>query len=194
MIGRRLRTLHPEGLAELDECGAPGRVPRSEDVAWARAAADQWGLCGVVFVHGDEVVAHALVSPTLHLPSDHPLAAWSRTPESAALLELHTTDRAPDDAAKVLVQSLAARLHGRVGGLEAAGTLGEPSCHQLSCEWLQGVGFQPVPGAGNRFGRRMRLDLSSTIVWRPGLRGTWRAVKAMLERPLGPEPTGRRRH
>lgn len=194
MIGRRVRTLHPDALARLSSCGAPGSVPRAGDQAWACAAAEQWGMCGLALVHNDHVVAHALVCPTLNLPPDHPLARWSRSPESAALIELHRTDWAPDDAEKVLVQSLAARLEGRVGGLEAAGALGRPNCHQPTCTWLEEVGFLPVPGAASPTGRRMRLDLASTVIWRPGLRGAWRAVHTLVERPLGAEPTGRGQH
>lgn len=191
MIGRRLQSLYPEGLGELRTCGAPGRVPRGTQAAWASAAAEQWGLCGVAFVHQDEVLAHALVCPTLHLPPDHPLAQWPRSPESAALLEMHRLDRAPSDVEKLLVQSLAARLHGQVSGIEAAGQSGAGDCHQPAVELLEQLGFTPVPGGRARAGRRMRLDMSSTVVWRPGLRGAWRAVKTLVERPLGPEPTGR---
>lgn len=190
MKRRRYRPLVPGALGRLADCPLGSDVPRGTDAAWARAATDQWGLCGVVAVEDEVVVGHLLVCPTLHLPAGHPLAQWSRTPETAAVLELHVVEGAMRGTRRQLVQTIAGRLTGRVGGIEAAGAVTPPGCEWLEVAWAEGVGFTASEWLVER--ARLRLDMSSTLTWRPGLRSAWGLVQGWVEHPLSPEPSSRK--
>lgn len=189
----RLRPLLPHSLGRLPACGAEGNVPRGTDEPWAIAAAEAWGLCGVVAVEDERIVGHALVTTPLHLPAGHPLTGWSRTPHTAALLELHCETDALEGTDKHMVQALAARLSsvGRSSGLQGIEACGsaEGGCHVLAVDWAESVGFRAVEGG--RAGVRLRLDLATTVPWRPGLRSAWDLLTGWVERPLAPEPSQR---
>lgn len=186
----RFRPLTPASLGALEVCPRGSDVPHGTSAPWARAAVEQFGLCGVVAIEDDQCVGHLLVCPTLHLPSRHPLSHWSRTPETAALLELHCDEGAMAGTDRQLVQTIAGRLTGRVGGIEAAGSVGRSGCEWLDIEWAEQTGF--TASEQSLEGARLRLDMNSTITWRPGLRNAWGLLSGWVEHPLNPEPSPRK--
>ncbi|MGO4958454.1 hypothetical protein ACTQ49_14510 [Luteococcus sp. Sow4_B9] len=202
----RLRVVLPGDLpALLPTCDAHGELDallQDPGATWARAAMDQWGLCGVVLVNDDSSPeAQLLVCPGLQLPPDHPLVHWSRLPDAAYLLALVTE---PDDAdnrglpqarTRLLVQALSRRLAGDVATVEAAASLRGGTCLEPPMDWLAGAGFTgvPEPRADGRV--RMRLSLESTSRWIPDLHRAKDLLQGLLPRPVPPvEPTGRDGH
>ncbi|MEL4356438.1 MULTISPECIES: hypothetical protein [unclassified Luteococcus] len=198
--GSRVHAVVPGDLAGLlPGCqGHPELEYALHDPAagWARAAMAQWGLCGVA-MHDeqDAPVAQALVCPGLNLPPEHPLVHWSKLPDAAYLLALvtHTDD---DEAAhaqvRLLVQGLARHLHGQVDTLEAVGRHAAPSCLEPPVGWLTAAGFQPVDEFRADGCQRLRLDLGTTVRWRPDLARAWHLLGGLVPRPVPPaEPTGR---
>lgn len=200
---RRLRPLVAAHLADLPHtcrtCPMGNEVEFAHDPAWARGAEDRWGLCGVAAEHDENVIGYLVVTPALTLPKAHPLTHWSRTPDSAVLVSLRVVDDwAGLGVGKQLVQSVAARLAGNASCLEAVGTSGHATCVTPSIDWLDSVGFAPEGttgvGPGGDELQRMQLNFSTTLRWRPDIRGAWQAVSGWVTRPVvaPPEPSGSR--
>lgn len=198
MRGPRVRPMVPGDLvAHSPVCAAhPGldELLHDRDAPWARAAQDQWGLCGVMLLDDAEPVAELLVCAGLHLPVGHPLEQWSKLPQAAYLLALGVDDRAGDPAAAVrlLVQGVAKRLHGQVSTVEAVGRTSRASCLEPPLEWLAGAGFRELSEGGRDGCHRMRLELDQTIPWRGQLGRAREVLTSLVPRPVSPaEPTGR---
>lgn len=200
------RTRRVQDLAPADLAGLTGPVRRDElgrlladpHAAWARSAQEQWGMCGVALLdEDDQTLAHLLVCPGLQLPSGHPLAQWSRTPDGACLLALAVADELPRPEATVrhLVQRVSRRLVGQASGISAVGCDGAkdaPDCLEPPTGWLAQAGFAPVEGRQLGGGRRMELPLDSSLRWQPDLNRAWQLLAGLVPRPLPPtEPTGR---
>lgn len=200
-------------LLERDLARLPLTCPRcvlgssslvDADSGWASAAVDRFGLCGVVAVIDHHAVGYLLLSPALNVPATHPIAHGARTPDSAVVMSVRVLeDHRGSGVGKHLVQSAAARLLRQANCLEAIGTSGNPSCQTPPLNWLESVGFVPcddpvgtpaglgpptrrLPG-GIAAPVRMRLDLSSTVTWRPDLQWAKSWVGGWAGRPAQPE-------
>jgi GNAT superfamily N-acetyltransferase len=88
-----------------------------------------------------------------------------------------------------LVQSAAAMVARRdIRALEAVGTHREgPSC-MLPASWLESVGFAVV--RPHPLTPRLRMDLQSTVRWRPQLGAAWQRLAALVPQTSTPEPAG----
>ncbi|WP_420176338.1 hypothetical protein [Luteococcus sp. OSA5] len=186
----------------LPTCQGHGNLDgllQDPSASWARAAMDQWGLCGAALLDDQaQPCAQMMICPGLQLPTGHPLVNWSKTPEAAYLLALVTTPAsdprptAEDPRVKVLVQALARQLSGQVATVEAAARRESGTCLEPPSAWLAAAGFTVVPEARADGRVRMRLDLESTVRWRPGLGRARALLEGLVPRPLPPvEPTGR---
>ena len=189
----RIRVLGEHDLAHLPAfCGACPLGPHTHaeaESSWAAAAVARFGFCGVAVVDRDQVVGYLLVSPALNVPSTHPIAHGPRTPDSAVVMSVRVLEPYHRVGyGKHLVQAVAARLVRQAGCLEAAGATGGRSCQIPPRGWLEGVGFAPCDEAPTLGGVvRMRLDLESTVAWRPDLRWALDLVDGLVSRPAQPE-------
>jgi len=86
-----------------------------------------------------------------------------------------------------LVQSAAALAARRdIRALEAVGTYRDgPSC-MLPAAWLESVGFAVV--RPHPLTPRLRMDLQSTVRWRPDLGAAWHRLTALVPQSTPPEP------
>ncbi|GAB2476770.1 hypothetical protein GCM10027030_08690 [Luteococcus sediminum] len=196
MGARQTRPVLPTDLAGLDiDCPrSPGlrTVLTDAHAAWAHAAMQAWGLCGMRSEQGSVV----LVCPALHLPAGHPLQQWSRPAGAAHVLALSVAGDGLSGQVPTrwLVQSLARRLRGRASGLEAAGSRsgGMGDCTAAPAAWLEGAGFVVVEGSRGDGLVHLQLDLGRTVPWARGAELARRAAGRLLPSPWGrPEPTGR---
>lgn len=197
MAVHRHRTLTPADLtllAPADDCASLFiGVGHEDDLAWARAAQDRWGLCGVLAGTVEAPRGWVLVVPSPSVPARHPMASRSRTPDAAVLVAAHVTD---DDPAcfRQLVQTLAARLVGQASCLEAvAGRRGARGrCEEPQLDWLLAAGFTDVTDDDHRrLGQapRMRLDLRRTVLSHAAR--VLRSVAGRAWVPVAPEPSRR---
>lgn len=197
---RRVRAVLPHDLREgPGTCRGHGRLDdllRDPGAAWARAAQDAWGLCGIALAdEHDQPVAQLLVCPVLQLPAEHPLERWSKTPDSACVLALELPEphaKHPEHLVRTMVQHLARRLSGQAGSVVALGLDEGGTCLQPHREWLEAAGFHDVEE--NRQGgcRRLELPLDGMVRWQPDLNRAWQLLAGLVPRPLPPaEPTGR---
>ncbi|MGA4670023.1 hypothetical protein ACPCG0_09535 [Propionibacteriaceae bacterium Y1923] len=184
----RAHLLSPADLPALPRCADCGFSP-ADDLEWARAAQDRWAMVGVEFAGPSGTPAYALVGLPELLPPHHPLVLPGQpAPDVAILVAVNTSSRAA-------VTGLAGKLVGRVQAIEAAGSRGHSSCQAPSATWLQHVGFHPSPDMEWLPGgaRRMRLDLTATLVWQEPWRWAARRLGGLRARPdpAAPEGAGR---
>lgn len=154
---------------------------------WAQAAGEQFGACGVEVLSPEgRPEARALVCPALHLPEDHPLAAFPRRPGSAQVLALWADG---PQQARLLAQGLARLLRGRVDSIDVAGHPATGCRLQVARELVLEAGFQYVEGAPLATARySLRPDGTIRL---PRLDRVREFVDGWVPRPLPPEPTGR---
>lgn len=192
----RLRTMVPSDLATVPPVHATGRLGRTladPDAAWARAAQDRWGFCGLLVAEDEHVVAVALLSPAPTLPEAHPLARCARSHDTAYLLAL-ACDPARNGAhlARLCAQGLARHLAGQVVAVEALGGPREDDCLAPPLDWLLAAGFRPASDHPAPASRRVRLDVNSPLRW-PSLDRAWELLAGLVPHPSpAPEPTGRK--
>lgn len=200
MRTRRLRPLTASGLSALPlwHCRTtlvgPGADPWS---AWAVAADERFGSCGVSAYDNDELVGWALYCPALNVPADHLLAQGTRMAESAMLLGVAVRDtHRGHGIGRQLVQAAAARMVGGATCVDALGAAVPLSCEVAPLYWLTTVGFARVDDARTGPGPvRMRLDLGSTLRWRPDLRSAVDLLTGWVSRPgVAHEPARRVLH
>lgn len=196
MRGSRVRAVLPSDLPALGSlCLGDGPVHdvlRDPTAAWARAAQDRWGLCGVAVVEEDSPGAVLLVCPAPNVPDGHPLGCWSRPPSGAYLVALGCDEAGRgEQRSRWMVQALARHLQGRAATLEAVGGAPHADCLTPPTAWLESCGFTRVDEAPRHGLVRVQLDLDRTV-WRPRLDRAWDALCGLVPRPLtGPEPSNR---
>lgn len=178
MRAQRLRPLAAASLSALPSCARCGSR-HLDDQQWARAAEQRWGLVGVGAVNNSRTIGYLLFAPAMNLPAGHPAQGWAPKADAAAIVSVYIE---PDfrhfGVGKQLVQSAAARLVDQAPVLEAAGSLGLPSCSAAPETWLSHHGFQrDCPGNGASIQRQspearvhMRMELNRTVKWRPSLK------------------------
>lgn len=155
---------------------------------WAEAVERRWGYCGVLALNDREPVGFATVSPPGLVPR---LGAFASTPTSADAAVLLTVEVEEayrgNGIGRQLVQSLAGLLTRRdIRALEAVGTNRPgPSC-LVPTGFLEAVGFAVV--RPHPLTPRLRMDLQSTVRWRPDLGAAWNRLTDLVGQPAAPEP------
>lgn len=159
---------------------------------WARAAQQEWGLCGIAGHQNGTLAGYLLFCPPLHVPRGAPQGGGPRSPDAAVVLAIRVLDGCTDEGlGRQLVQAAAARMV-RVPGvhaLQVRGSRTAGSCVLPPVDFLERVGFQVT--VDHPVQPQLRLDLSRTLRWRPGL------LNSALDRlggwiqPLPPEPASR---
>ncbi|HET9129015.1 MAG TPA: GNAT family N-acetyltransferase [Propionibacteriaceae bacterium] len=197
MRARRLRPLSVAGLRTLPawDCHTSLLGPDADpSPAWARAAVERFGSCGVSAVDNEEVVGWVLYCPALMVPTQHQLGRGPRLADSAMLLGVAVREsHRGQGIGRQLMQTAAARVVGGASCIDALGAVAPLTCEVAPMHWLTRVGFAPVDGADAGVGPvRMRLDLGSTLRWRPDLRSAFDLLTGWVPRPgVAHEPAGR---
>jgi len=155
--------------------------------AWAESVTDHWGYCGVLAEQGDGIIGYLTLAPPALVPR---LGAFPTTPmghDAAVLLSgLVVEGQRGHGIGRQLVQSAAGLVARRdIRALEAVGTHRDgPSC-LLPAGWLEAVGFavvRPHPTTP-----RLRMNLQTTVRWRPDLGAAWHRLTGLVAQPAPPE-------
>ena len=158
---------------------------------WAEAVTAYWGYCGVLAVNDGETVGSLTMAPASHVPR---LGAFASTPvshDAAVLMGVWVAvEQRGKGIGRSMVQSAAALLVRRdIRALEAIGTHHDgPSC-MVPAGWLESVGFalvRPHPVTP-----RFRMNLQTTVRWRPDLGAAWHRLTDLVAQPTPPEPATR---
>jgi GNAT superfamily N-acetyltransferase len=206
MSSRRIRPLTATDLAALpDPCArctfwesSLGDLATSSDhrdrqqtkLEWAEAVTARWGHCGVMAVNDGQVIGFLTLAPAGFVPR---LGAFPTTPvsqDAAVVMSLRVVDGFQGKGiGRQLVQSAAALVARRdIRALEAIGTYRDgPSC-MVSAAWLQTVGFRVI--RAHPVTPRLRMDLQSTVRWRPDLGAAWQRLTGLVPQGAPPEPAG----
>lgn len=198
----RLRPLLADQLGELPPtCTVcplgsglwPGAEPDGP-AGWARAAQQDWGLCGVASYEDRELTGYLLFCPPLHVPRSGPQGGGPRSPDAAVVLSIRVVEGCTAEGiGRQLVQAAAARMV-RVPGvhaLEVRGRRDGASCVLPPVDFLERVGFQT--SVEHPLEPQLRLELSRTQRWRTGLLDSALDRVSGWIRPLPPEPANRGR-
>jgi len=155
---------------------------------WAEAVTARWGHCGVMAVNDGEIVGFLTMAPAGFVPR---LGAFATTPTSqdaAVVMSLRVVDGFQGKGiGRQLVQSAAALVVRRdIRALEAVGTYRTgPSC-MVPASWLESVGFSVV--RPHPITPRLRMDLQTTLRWRPDLGAAWQRLAGLVPQTVPPEP------
>lgn len=161
-----------------------GGVAKSE---WAEGVTDHWGYCGVVASQNDIVIGYLIMAPASYVPRlaafPAPISPHSAVVMSALVIEEHRGH----GIGRQLMQSAAGLVARRdIRALEAVGTYHDgPSC-MLPVGWLEAIGFAVTRAHPTT--PRLRMDLASTVRWRPDLGAAWHRLTGLVAQPHPPEP------
>ena len=196
----RISELSRGALAELnprcsrcDLLSPPGSAPPR----WSASTQATLGMCGMVAVVEQRTVGYLLIG------TPEAVAAARRQSGTCLGTAGFSNDAVVLVGARVdpgwrglgigqqLVRGLAGRLRPRRRrGIEAAagpwgGLSPVSSCARPPSRWLEAVGFELVrdPVCWPRW----RLDLASTVMWRPALGRAWQLVSGLARPAPGPE-------
>ena len=156
--------------------------------AWAEAVTARWGYCGVMAVSNGRTIGYLTMAPAMYVPR---LGAFATTPisqDAAVVMSAYVVQEFRGKGiGRQLVQTAAAMVARRdIRALEAVGTYHEgPSC-MLPTGWLQAVGFVVV--REHPITPRLRMDLQTTVRWRPDLSAAWSRLTGLVAQPAPPEP------
>jgi GNAT superfamily N-acetyltransferase len=206
MSSRRIRPLTAADLALLpDPCtrctfweSSLGDLATSSDHTdreqtkrdWAAAVTARWGYCGVMAVSDKEVIGFLTMAPAGFVPR---LGAFASTPTSqdaAVVMSVRVVEEFQHKGiGRQLVQAAAGLAARRdIRALEAVGTYRDgPSC-MLPASWLQAVGFAVV--RPHLVTPRLRMDLQTTLRWKPDLGAAWQRLAGLVPQSAPPEPAG----
>ena len=173
----------------LTDLAAPAdhRERTAIKTGWAERVTDHWGYCGVLAEQGDQIIGYLTLAPSGLVPRLGAFATTPMAPDAAVLLSgLVVEEQRGHGIGRQLVQSAAGLLARRdIRALEAVGTHRDgPSC-LLPAGWLEAVGFavvRPHPTTP-----RLRMDLQSTVRWRPDLGAAWHRLTGLVTQPAPPE-------
>ena len=204
MANRRIRPMSVADLADLPEActrcafweasltqlAAPADHQDRTMVKteWAEAVAAHWGYCGVVASHEGQIIGHLTMAPAAYVPRLPAFASTPVSPDAAVVLSgMVVEDHRGHGVGRQLVQAAAGLVARRdIRALEAVGTYHDgPSC-MLPATWLEAVGFtvvRPHPSTP-----RLRMDLQTTVRWRPDLGAAWHRLTGLVAQPVSPEP------
>ena len=162
---------------------------RSVKAEWAEMVTRHWGYCGVLAYQDDAVIGHLSLAPAMYVPR---LSAFATTPVSADAAVIMSAQVIEEfrgrGIGRQLMQSAAGLVARRdIRALEAIGTYTDgPSC-MLPTGWLEAVGFQVV--RPHAITPRLRMNLQTTVRWRPDLGAAWNRLTGLVTQPGGaPEP------
>ncbi len=204
MGSRRLRPMTPADIARLpgpcstctfweasltDLAASSEHHNRAEVKAeWAEAVTARWGYCGVVATQENDIIGYLTLAPAIYVPRLNAFATTPVGPDAAVVMSgLVIEGFRGKGIGRQLIQSAAGLVARRdIRALEAVGTYHEgPSC-MLPATWLEAVGFavvRPHPSTP-----RMRMDLQTTVRWRPDLGAAWHRLTGLVTQPTPPEP------
>ncbi len=168
-----------------------GQQQRSEvKLEWATAVTDRWGYCGVRALDNGSTVGFLTMAPPVLVPR---LGAFATTPvsqDAAVLMSVWVNeDYRGFGLGRQLIQAGAGLLVRRdIRAFEAIGTYRDgPSC-MLPAGWLESVGFEVV--RAHPVTPRLRMNLQSTLRWKPDLGAAWSKLTSLVAQPAAPEPNG----
>jgi GNAT superfamily N-acetyltransferase len=180
-------TFWDTSLAEL--ASPADHVDReSKKAERAKAVTGRWGYCGVIAIAEDELLGFLTLAPPGYVPR---VGAFATSPISADAAMVTSAYVAPEHRShglgRQLVQSAAGLVARRdIRALEALGTYHEgPSC-MISAGWLEAVGFEVI--RPHPVTPRMRMDLQSTVRWRPDLGAAWSRLTGLVSPAGSAEP------
>lgn len=163
---------------------------RQTKLDWAEAVTARWGFCGVLAVNDGQPIGYLTMAPADFVPR---LSAFPTTPvsqDAVVVMSVRVQEEFRHKGiGRQLVQSAAALVARRdIRALEAVGTYREgPSC-MLPASWLQSVGFAIV--REHPVAPRLRMDLQTTVRWKPDLGAAWHRLTGLVAVPATPEPAG----
>jgi GNAT superfamily N-acetyltransferase len=203
VVSRRIRPLTAADLDSLPdpcsvctfwEAGLIDLATSSEHTLikrnWAEAVTARWGYCGVMAVNDGRIIGYLTMAPALYVPR---LGAFATTPvsqDAAVVMSGRVVEEFRGKGiGRQLVQTAAAMVARRdIRALEAVGTYHEgPSC-MLPTSWLEAVGFVVI--RQHPVTPRLRMDLQTTVRWRPDLAAAWSRLTGLVSQPVPPEPAG----
>ncbi len=209
----RISELHPSGLRSLtprcSRCSllAPGAADVVTDESggrdWPEAAEAALGFCGVVATVDGRAVGYLLASSASAVRDCRRRAGTCLglddfSPDALVLVGVYVDPRWREmGVGRDLVRGLAARAAGRgVAAIEASASWPPrlsraASCAQPPSRWLQAVGFRLV--RERPFDPRWRLDLATTVRWRPALSRAWQRISDAMRPAPTAEPAHRER-
>jgi GNAT superfamily N-acetyltransferase len=203
---RRFRPLTEENLSALPEpcvrcsfwtssladlASPPGQRDGQMKLDWAESVIRHWGYCGVLAVNDGETIGSLTMAPASLVPRLGAFATTPLSPDAAVLMGVWVASNLRGKGiGRSLVQSAAGLLVRRdIRALEAVGTYHDgPSC-MVPAGWLESVGFaliRPHPVAP-----RFRMNLQTTVRWRPDLGAAWHRLTGLVAQPTPPEPATR---
>lgn len=137
-----------------------------------------------------EIIGFLTLAPAAYVPR---LGAFSTTPvssDAAVVMSVRVVEGwQRRGIGRQLIQTAAGLAARRdIRALEAVGTYREgPSC-MLPASWLLSVGFGVV--RPHPLTPRLRMDLQSTLRWKPDLGAAWQRLAALVPQTSPPEPAG----
>jgi GNAT superfamily N-acetyltransferase len=161
---------------------------RAVKMDWAEAVTARWGYCGVMAVNDKDVIGFLTMAPASYVPR---LGAFATTPVSQDAVVVMSVWVAEEcrgrGVGRQLVQAAAGLAARRdIRALEAVGSYRDgPSC-MLPASWLEAVGFAVV--RPHPVTPRLRMDLQTTVRWRPDLGAAWHRLAGLVPQPAPPEP------
>ncbi len=205
MSSRRLRPMTAADLPSLPEpcssctfwqvgltdlAGSPDHLDRGTiKNEWAEAVTARWGYCGVLATHEGQTIGYLTLAPARYVRRLGAFATTPVSPDAAVVMSAHVAEEFRGRGIGRQLMQAAAGLVARrdIRALEAVGTYHEgPSC-MLPVGWLEAVGFSVV--RDHPMTPRLRMDLQTTVRWRPGLGAAWHRLADLVSQPIGvPEP------
>ncbi len=149
----------------------PACAARAHRPGWPQAVQSHWGVCGMVAG-----------------PEDAPFG-WLTVDAEGDIAELTaivvSESHRGQGVGRHLIQSTAALLVRRdVSLLEADGGYGASAL--LPVAFLEKVGFRVVRPHPVR--PRLRMELHTTLRWKPSLSAAWSRLSGLVGQPTAPEP------
>lgn len=169
---------------------ADHRNHREVKQEWAEAVTARWGYCGVMALNDGETIGYLTMAPAVLVPRLGAFATTPISPDAAVIMSVRVVEEFQRKGIGRQMISSAAALAARrdIRALEAVGTYREgPSC-MLPTRWLEAVGFQVV--RPHPVTPRLRMDLHTTLRWRPDLGAAWQRLTGLVAQPTPPEVAG----
>jgi GNAT superfamily N-acetyltransferase len=224
MISPRYRSLSPAGLVAItDPCGSCGYGFATGDATadgvdgvdgvqvpeWVDEVDDRWGLCGIAAHLNGDVPGYLTMAPSelvpfVPLPGPGGSSADAFSPDAAVVMAVAVCrEHRGRGLARNLVRAALGQLAKRqVGMVEAIGTYGVPGIPHadgadaamvlLPVTFWQTLGFRIV--RPHPITPTLRLDLASTVRWRPDFAAAWQRLTELVTQPGPAQPASFQQH